>query len=589
MDSKVNSGTLRMSNPLNKKERTKDRYGALSDRSYSLLPEGICQIIPSIKELATLQEDHKIDKKQNKPIAIQFFLRLSEEFSSLTPPIAYSSLSNATHSDYSYILESVEKESRAAVFSFVGYSPAAIIEVNGKKGHIKRLKADAICSLLPDSVSLKQGDGFDVLREFYPPNFMEVHTPLNFGRQVFTGGMVGCIGYDIVYGAWIERERKANDGGNDRKNVPDAIMMLSTEMLLFDHSKEQCYVVITRLLDDKVELEDVVEDVLSNGANVVEILREGIRTGNPHPNKAKTQPFSSRFEKEHFKGMVSTVKRHIMDGDAFQIVISRKYSSTTEATPLDSYLMLRSINPSPYMYLIRFNGLAVVGASPETLLSLHHEEGDGGYKEKLTINPIAGTCPRSQAWGEERSREDAVLAAELLKDEKEIAEHIMLVDLGRNDVRSVCKPGSVVVEDMMTVVKYSHVQHIESKVSGILRDECDVFDSLRAVFPAGTLSGAPKIRAMEIISELESEPRGFYGGGIGYISMNKSADFAITIRTIVHNHNHIEVQAGAGIVADSDPENEYMETERKMQPMLEVFHKLEDLEADGNSAHGRGD
>jgi len=214
------------------------------------------------------------------------------------------------------------------------------------------------------------------------------------------------------------------------------------------------------------------------------------------------------------------------------------------------------VNPSPYMYLCEFEDLSIIGASPETLLTVKDR--------KVITNPIAGTCPRGRT-----PEEDEALAMEMLSSEKERAEHVMLVDLGRNDVRAVSKPGSVLVEDYMSVLKYSHVQHIESRVTGELQEECDAFDATRAIFPAGTLSGAPKIRAMEIIHEMEKNSRGVYGGGVGYYSFNGDADFAIVIRTMVKKGDMVYVQAGAGIVADSDPEYEYNETERKMAAMIE--------------------
>ena len=228
----------------------------------------------------------------------------------------------------------------------------------------------------------------------------------------------------------------------------------------------------------------------------------------------------------------------------------------TGAVSLSSSIMqLRAINPSPYMYIFEFGDLAIVGASPETLLTVH--------KSTVIINPIAGTCPRGKS-----EAEDEAMASHMLNDEKERAEHVMLVDLGRNDVRMVSESGSVKVSGFMKVLKYSHVQHIESTVSGTLRPECDQFDAFRAVFPAGTLSGAPKIRAMELISELEPAPRGIYGGGVGYYSWNGDADFAIVIRTVLVQGKKASVQAGAGIVADSDPAYEFRETERKMAAML---------------------
>jgi anthranilate synthase component 1 len=250
---------------------------------------------------------------------------------------------------------------------------------------------------------------------------------------------------------------------------------------------------------------------------------------------------------------VKKAKVHITDGDIFQIVLAR--SAKIECSdPVKLYRKLRSINPSPYTYLFEFGDLSIVGASPETLFNT--------YDRKLRVNPIAGTCPRGRT-----REEDDKYAKIMLGDEKERAEHVMLVDLGRNDVRSVCRSGTVQMEDFMSVLKYSHVQHIQTTVSGALRDECDQFDAARSVFPAGTLSGAPKLRAMEIIDDLEESPRGIYGGGIGYFSIDGSTDFAIAIRSVLVKDGVATVQAGAGIVADSDPLREYEETERKMAAM----------------------
>jgi anthranilate synthase component 1 len=264
------------------------------------------------------------------------------------------------------------------------------------------------------------------------------------------------------------------------------------------------------------------------------------------------------MDQADYEEAVKIAKQHIIDGDIFQVVPSRRYTVKMKQTPLQLYIRLRNINPSPYMYIFNFKDIGIVGASPETLMTV--------FDRKVITNPIAGTCPRGNS-----DEEDSELAQEMLNDKKERAEHVMLVDLGRNDVRMVSKGGTVNVDDLMSVVKYSHLQHIESTVSGELRDECDQFDATRAIFPAGTLSGAPKIRAMEIIDDLEPESRGIYGGGVGYYSWNGDADFAIVIRTVLIKNNTAYVQAGAGIVADSDPTYEYNETERKMAAMIKAI------------------
>ncbi|MFQ6072637.1 MAG: anthranilate synthase component I family protein, partial [Methanosarcinales archaeon] len=277
-----------------------------------------------------------------------------------------------------------------------------------------------------------------------------------------------------------------------------------------------------------------------------------------HMPTQNTSPLTPNMSKEEYENAVKIAKKHIFDGDIFQVVPSRRYEFAINKSPLELYKKLREVNPSPYMYLFEFRDLSIVGASPETLLTVHNR--------KVITNPIAGTCPRGAT-----PDEDEKFAKKMLNDEKECAEHVMLVDLGRNDIRMVSKPGTVKVEDYMSVLKYSHVQHIESTVSGILRDECDCYDATRAIFPAGTLSGAPKIRAMEIIDALEKGARGIYGGGVGYYSWNGDADFAIVIRTVIIKGNKAYVQAGAGIVADSDPSREYYETEKKMAAMIKAL------------------
>jgi anthranilate synthase component 1 len=273
--------------------------------------------------------------------------------------------------------------------------------------------------------------------------------------------------------------------------------------------------------------------------------------------------------RETYEQAVRTAKQHVLDGDMYQGVISRRRELEGTVDPLAFYEALRSINPSPYMYLLGHDALTIVGASPETLVSVRDRQ--------VVANPIAGTCARGSSPVDDRR-----LAGEMLADDKERSEHTMLVDLARNDVRRVSEPGSVRVGEFMNVLKYSHVQHIESTVSGELTAEADAYDATRAAFPAGTLSGAPKIRAMEIIDDLERQPRGVYGGGVGYYSWTGDADFAIVIRTATirqaesaQAEHHITLQAGAGIVADSDPASEFDETEQKMSAVLAALRQIE--------------
>jgi anthranilate synthase component 1 len=370
----------------------------------------------------------------------------------------------------------------------------------------------------------------------------------SFDRQTFLGGAIGYCAYDMVYDCWL--------GINPKKSVtPDAQFALTTRTVVFDHLTEETFIIMTPFVLDGDNAGEIYQKAMAYARHLAS------KIGSVKPvvlQKERPSKITCNMEQKEYEEAVRKAKKHIIDGDIFQVVLSRRYEVTTDQTPIELYSVLRSVNPSPYMYLFEFNGTSIIGASPETLMSVHDR--------KVIINPIAGTCPRGKT-----PEEDASFAKEMLESEKERAEHVMLVDLGRNDVRMVSKGGTVKVDDFMSVIKYSHVQHIESTVSGELRDECDQFDATRAIFPAGTLSGAPKIRAMEIIHDLEKDARGIYGGGVGYYSWNGDSDFAIVIRTIIKNGRKAIVQAGAGIVADSDPEYEYNETERKMAAMIKAI------------------
>jgi anthranilate synthase component 1 len=375
---------------------------------------------------------------------------------------------------------------------------------------------------------IKEGyDLFDVMRAAIP---CSRGMPNSFGRQVFTGGGIGYLAYDLV---------KERLGRTSTSDAPDAKLCLAESTFIFDHLTRKVYFTIAPILPGpKVNLIETIGG----------IDPDYDQAGDPVSGRVLSAGGQQQYEDS-----VRKAKEHILDGDIFQIVLAR--STRIECPdPVKLYRKLRSINPSPYTYLFEFGDLAIVGASPETLFNT--------YDRKLRVNPIAGTCPRGRTLAE-----DDKYAKIMLADEKERAEHVMLVDLGRNDVRSVCRSGTVQVDDFMSVLKYSHVQHIETTVSGDLREECDQFDAARSVFPAGTLSGAPKLRAMEIIDDLEGAPRGIYGGGIGYFSIDGSSDFAIAIRSVLVKDGVATVQAGAGIVADSDPEKEFLETERKMAAM----------------------
>ncbi|MDD2339264.1 MAG: anthranilate synthase component I [Methanosarcina sp.] len=400
-------------------------------------------------------------------------------------------------------------------------------------------------------------DAFDALRLAFPPaNGAEILNTQRFDRQTFLGGAIGYTAYDAIYDSWLGVEK------GFKSEIPELQYLLVSKTFVFDHLTEEIYIVFTPFLNPGLDAGEIYEKALLEAEKLCSILKEVALSGGPiETTLSGVSVFSGSSgsncstEKQKFEESVIHAKEHIFAGDIFQAVLSRKCEFRLEQSPFELYMQLRAINPSPYMYIFEFGDLAIVGASPETLLTVH--------KRTVIINPIAGTCPRGKS-----EAEDEAFALNMLHDEKERAEHVMLVDLGRNDVRMVTESGSVKVSEFMKVLKYSHVQHIESTVLGTLRPECDQFDAFRAIFPAGTLSGAPKIRAMEIISELEASPRGIYGGGVGYYSWNGDADFAIVIRTVLLQGKKASVQAGAGIVADSDPGYEFQETERKMAAML---------------------
>ncbi|NYT02832.1 MAG: anthranilate synthase component I [Methanosarcinales archaeon] len=456
------------------------------------------------------------------------------------------------HRGYSYLLESVEKSSAdkpgsSARFSFVGAGPCAVVSIKNRRLTVELESEEVASSLarrLSDAVLLEDGGGcvlsgvirpgrdvFDALRCAIPASSRALGNP--FGRPVFLGGGIGFLSYDLV---------KERFGSTSRSSVPDAQFAVTGSTVIFDHHTRTVYQATCSLFDQGEAAFDPLPLPVPVEEEVPELAGELLGAGDP----------------EEYQEAVRRAKVHITDGDIFQVVIARPTRISFPEDPVRLYQRLRSINPSPYTYLFEFGDTAIVGASPETLFNI--------YSRKLRVNPIAGTCPRGRT-----VKEDEDLARAMLGDEKERAEHIMLVDLGRNDVRSVSQSGTVKVEDFMSVLRYSHVQHIETLVCGDLRAECDQFDAARSVFPAGTVSGAPKLRAMEIIDTLEGEPRGIYAGGVGYFSCDGSTDFAIAIRSVVIQDGVATVQAGAGIVADSDPYREYMETERKMAAMRKAL------------------
>ncbi|WP_254279041.1 anthranilate synthase component I [Haloarcula marina] len=510
----------------------------------------------------------------DRPVVVRAAAELDVD---VEPLAAYAALAGRTSdvaaSDYTFLLESAEKvassdpdgafapetDDRHARFSFVGYDPRAVVTVRGQETDV-----EVFDDRYADLVTTNGGDVVDDLRAAMPD--VELRGFPDMDRQHLDGGLVGFLSYDAVYDLWLD------EVGLDRPDsrFPDAQFVLTTATLRFDHAEESVELVFTPVLRVGEDAGQRYDDLLAE----VDRIEAALGDADTLSTGGFTREAEVAGPQDEYEEAVERAKEYVLSGDIYQGVISRTRELYGDVDPLGLYEALRAVNPSPYMYLLGHDDLTIVGASPETLVSV---AGD-----RVVSNPIAGTCSRGNSPVEDRR-----LAGEMLADGKERAEHTMLVDLARNDVRRVADPGSVRVEEFMNVLKYSHVQHIESTVTGTLADDCDAFDAARATFPAGTLSGAPKIRAMEIIDELERSPRGPYGGGVGYFDWGGDTDFAIVIRSAtVENgvslpqgddpaYDRITVQAGAGIVADSDPESEYVETEQKMDGVLAAVERIE--------------
>ncbi len=464
-----------------------------------------------------------------------------------TPVSVYMKLAKAGQP--AFLLESVEGGEQVGRYSFIGVNPKGVLSVK-----------DNIVTLTRDGHETKFAipEGQDPLhvikRQFQTVN----PVPLE-GLPRFVGGAVGFMSYDIV--RYFER---LPNTASDDLGVPTTAFMLPDTLVIFDHAKHQLIVLANAHKTDETPADVAYDKAVQSIDQIVVAL------GQPLPQ----QPYApvtdedfgdpkSNVEQHVFEESVRKAKQYIHDGDAFQIVASQRFSRDTTASPLQIYRALRATNPSPYMFLLQFNeDLTLVGASPEMLVRLE----DGVAYNR----PLAGTRKRGA-----NEKEDLTLEEDLLSDPKERAEHVMLVDLGRNDLGRVCDYGTVTVPQMMYVERYSHVMHIVSQVEGKLRKGMDAFDLLRATFPAGTLSGAPKVRAMEIIEELEGTRRGPYGGAVGYFSFDGSMDMCITIRSLLMQGNTISVQAGAGLVADSDPTKEYVECINKARAVFEAVKYAE--------------
>ena len=474
-------------------------------------------------------------EQEFKQLAAQGFNRIPvvlETFADLDTPLSvYLKLA---HKPYSYLLESVQGGERFGRYSFIGLPAETRFEV---RGHT--------CSEYRRGTLVSQTEHEDPL-DFVAACHARIRAASRPDLPRFLGGLVGCFGYDTV--RYVEK-KLATTQKTDTLHTPDILLLLSEQLVVLDNLSGKLFLVVyadPREAGAYARAQQRLQELLW-------MLRQPVVV----PPEAPTRPAQphSEFSEDAFIEAVERAKRYIFDGDIMQVVLSQRVSLPYQASPLSLYRALRALNPSPYMFYFDMGGFHVVGASPEILVRL--ESG------MVTVRPIAGTRPRGAS-----REQDVALERELLADPKERAEHVMLMDLGRNDVGRVAQVGTVRVTENMNIERYSHVMHIVSNVDGKLKPGLDAIAVLKATFPAGTVSGAPKVRAMQIIDELEPAKRGIYAGAVGYLGFNGDMDLAIAIRTAVVKEGRLYVQAGAGIVADSVPRNEWVETQNKARALL---------------------
>ena len=462
-----------------------------------------------------------------------------EILADLTTPVrAY--LKIARGQDYAFLLESVERAETIGQYSFLGANPAIVFRSKGTHVNVCRNG---------ENEEYESEDPLNELRKL-----MAVYNPVPMpGVPTFHGGAVGYLSYDQA--RFFE---KLPDDNPDTLDLPDLYFMITDTMLVFDHVRNKILIV------SNVHVEDDPDAAYGEGVRKIDELQAKLRAPlvvptERRPDGENPSEMTSNFEREEFCEAVRAAKEYICAGDIFQVVLSQRFKRSVCAGPPNLYRALRCINPSPYMVLMEFPEFAIVASSPEVMTQVK--------KGVCMVRPIAGTRPRGAT-----PQEDDAYEKDLLADEKELAEHIMLVDLGRNDIGRISDPGTVapVKGKLKVIERYSHVMHIVSEVAGALKKDCDAIDALVATFPMGTVSGAPKIRAMEIIDELEPERRGPYSGGCGYISFDGDMDTCILIRTMVVKDGIAYLQAGAGIVYDSDPEREFEETVNKAKALFKA-------------------
>lgn len=468
-----------------------------------------------------------------------------------TPVSVYLKLMSETSP--SFLLESVEGGEQVGRYSFVGVNPRGMISLNGRS--VTDQRADRT-----NTRDLDEGeDLLDVIKAELG-RFTPADLP---GLPRFQGGAVGYLGYDVV--RYFEKLPETAESVLD---IPDAIFFLADTLVVFDHARHRLIILANSRVNGDVEASYV--EAIQRIEQVSEKLLRPLpaipqRRWGAKRNGRSAAELVSNMEPEQYQKIVTDAKEYIAAGDIFQVVLSQRFSRETSAHPFAIYRALRMLNPSPYMFYFDFGSeldMQVIGASPE----MHVRLEDG----VASVRPIAGTRPRGR-----NPQEDAELAEDLLADPKECAEHVMLVDLGRNDIGRISEYGTVNVRDLMVVEKYSHVMHIVSHVEGKIKPDMDAYDLMRATFPAGTVSGAPKVRAMEIIEELEGQRRGMYAGAVGYVSYDGSMDTCIAIRTMLMQDETVYVQAGAGIVADSDPATEHQESVNKAKALFVAVEHAE--------------
>ncbi|MFC1904197.1 anthranilate synthase component I [Chloroflexota bacterium] len=473
----------------------------------------------------TLEEVKKLEKDGNLvPVYREIVADLE------TPVSAFLKIN---HGGYSFLLESVEGGQRLARYSFIGTDPYRVLITKGE-------------------------DGIDPLPLINEELGKYRIVPID-GLPRFCGGAVGYLAYEAV-----TRFEDLPSPDSDPLGLPESLFMFVDTMLVFDHVMHKIKVLSHLRLDG--DIEEAYQEAVDKIEKLVGRLSQPLQPSQ-YKNDSTRPDYkrSSNFSKEEFEASVRKIKQYITEGEAIQVVLSQRLAQPTDVAPFEIYRALRTINPSPYMFFFDFSDFHIIGASPEILVRVE----DG----MVMTRPLAGTRPRGKS-----PAEDAMMEQELRSDEKERAEHIMLVDLGRNDIGRVSEPGTVEVSDLMEVERYSHVMHLVTHVQGRLRGDMNAFKALRACFPAGTVSGAPKIRAMEIIAELEPEKRGPYAGAAGYFSFSGNMDMAIAIRTMVMTKGIAYTQAGGGIVYDSVPEREYEESMNKAQALLKAISQAESPE-----------